>query len=105
IALRATKCIRIRPAAHGAVHQADLNDKTMGSKSARGAPRPAQTTGLGRYYVGDALQLLDGPLGRRLKGRVQLLLTSPPYPLNRKKSYGNLTGPQYQKWFLSLAPR
>jgi site-specific DNA-methyltransferase (cytosine-N4-specific) len=35
---------------------------------------------------------------------VQLILTSPPYPLNRKKSYGNLTGPAYKKWFTSLAP-
>src|SRR5438874_7775307 len=77
----------------------------MAFRPVKGVPRPAQTTALGRYYVGEALQLLDGPLGRRLKGRVQLLLTSPPFPLNRKKSYGNLTGAEYRKWFLSLAPR
>jgi len=34
---------------------------------------------------------------------VQLLLTSPPFPLNSKKSYGNLEGAEYRDWFVSLA--
>ncbi len=72
------------------------------TKSVR--PRPSHRTRLGRYYVADALRLLEGPIGTRLKGRVQLLFTSPPYPLNRKKAYGNLTGSQYRDWFESLAP-
>lgn len=40
----------------------------------------------------------------RLHGQVQLILTSPPYPLNKKKSYGNLTGEAYVEWIESLAP-
>ena len=67
-------------------------------------PKPSQQTWLGRYYVGDCLKLLQGPLGLSLRGRVQLILTSPPYPLNRKKSYGNLTGKKYKEWFVALAP-
>src|SRR5258705_9945939 len=67
-------------------------------------PRLGRRTRLGRYYVGDCETLLRGPLGRRLRGRVQLILTSPPYPLNRKKSYGNLTGNEYRRWFVGLAP-
>ena len=39
-----------------------------------------------------------------MEGKVQLILTSPPFPLNHKKSYGNLTGEEYLKWFQSLAP-
>jgi site-specific DNA-methyltransferase (cytosine-N4-specific) len=42
---------------------------------------------------------------RNLKGKIQLILTSPPFPLNEKKSYGNMTGDQYLEWFASLAPK
>lgn len=66
--------------------------------------KPRHRTRFGRYYVGDSAELLRGALGRRLQGRVQLLLTSPPYPLNRKKSYGNHSGEAYRAWFTSLAP-
>ncbi len=65
---------------------------------------PEQRTRLGRYFVGDCESVLRGTLGRRLQGQVQLLLTSPPYPLTRKKSYGNLTGEEYFRWFVNLAP-
>jgi DNA methylase len=41
---------------------------------------------------------------RNLKGKIQLILTSPPFPLNVKKSYGNMTGDEYLKWFSNLAP-
>lgn len=39
-----------------------------------------------------------------LRSRVQLILTSPPFPLNRKKKYGNLTGEEYLGWLAKLAP-
>ena len=61
-------------------------------------------TGLGRYHVGESEELLRGRLGRALRGKVQLLITSPPFPLNRKKSYGNLDGETYKAWFMKLAP-
>jgi len=57
----------------------------------------------GTYYIGDANELLRSELGDELNGKVQLLLTSPPFPLNNKKSYGNLKGEQYKEWFISLA--
>lgn len=63
-----------------------------------------QRTQLGKLYWGDSTQILTGRLGDRLKGKVQLILTSPPFPLNHKKSYGNLSGSHYQKWFSHLAP-
>jgi DNA modification methylase len=62
------------------------------------------STKLGAYHYGDSVELLSAGLGEKFKGKVQLILTSPPYPLNNKKSYGNLTGAKYKKWFLSLAP-
>lgn len=60
-------------------------------------------TSLGRYYVGDTRELLKSHPGSGLRGKVQLIFTSPPFPLNQKKSYGNLTGENYKSWFASLA--
>ena len=61
-------------------------------------------TSRGRMYQCTVESLLDSDLGRRLRGRVQLIFTSPPYPLNRKKQYGNLTGAAYVHWLSALAP-
>ncbi|MFM0042535.1 DNA-methyltransferase [Paraburkholderia sediminicola] len=57
----------------------------------------------GAYYVGDSKKVLRSKPFKKLQGKVQLILTSPPYPLNEKKSYGNLTGEEYLKWVESLA--
>lgn len=66
--------------------------------------RLAQHTRSGRYYIGNSEEVLKSRPFRNLRGRVQLILTSPPFPLNEKKSYGNMTGERYLKWFSSLAP-
>lgn len=34
---------------------------------------------------------------------VNLIFTSPPFPLNRAKSYGNMTGQEYLEWLSKLA--
>lgn len=60
-------------------------------------------TKLGSYVVGDSVEILKKNLLPNLAGKVQLILTSPPFPLNKKKSYGNLQGEQYKEWFISLA--
>jgi site-specific DNA-methyltransferase (cytosine-N4-specific) len=36
-------------------------------------------------------------------GKVQLIFTSPPFPLNRKKRYGNKTGEEYIEWLAAFA--
>jgi site-specific DNA-methyltransferase (cytosine-N4-specific) len=61
-------------------------------------------TKLGKYYVGDAAAVLQSKELRNVRGKVQLLLTSPPYPLNHKKKYGNRTGSEYVEWLASFAP-
>ena len=38
------------------------------------------------------------------QGKVQLVFTSPPFPLNTKKSYGNLQGEDYIRWLAKFAP-
>lgn len=39
-----------------------------------------------------------------VKGRVQLIFTSPPFPLHRQKKYGNLVGEAYIEWLAGFAP-
>ena len=74
--------------------------------SARGGPtlRVAYRTGRGVMFSGSAEAVLASPLARKYRGKVQLILTSPPFPLNRKKKYGNLQGEAYVRWLGSFAP-
>ena len=65
--------------------------------------RLAYTTPLGRLYVGKAEAALASPAVRRARGRVQLVFTSPPFPLSREKAYGNLRGSQYGDWLAAFA--
>lgn len=65
---------------------------------------PAQETHSGRYYVGKVEKVLQEPYFCDLKGQIQLIFTSPPFPLNSKKSYGNMLGDEYLQWFTNLAP-
>lgn len=60
------------------------------------------TTDYGRYYVSKCEDFLSN--NKQLYGKVQLILTSPPFPLNNKKRYGNYSGDEYRTWFSSLAP-
>ena len=60
------------------------------------------STKLGEYIIGNSNELLKGDSLQRYKGKVQLILTSPPYILNLKKTYGNLTGSDYREWFINL---
>jgi len=50
-------------------------------------------------YRGTIEQLLKSTAGDELQGKVKLIFTSPPFPLNRKKKYGNLTGDEYLEWW------
>lgn len=59
-------------------------------------------TDSGEYHLGDSAELLRSDLGEGLRGRVQLILTSPPFPLNRK-SYGNFAGEEYKEWLVGMA--
>lgn len=65
---------------------------------------PSYRTRWGAMYQGDCEEILQSYPVTRRKGRVQLILTSPPFPLNRKKKYGNLTGLEYLDWLKNLAP-
>lgn len=60
-------------------------------------------TKYGKFLLGDSIKLLKGKLSNKLNKKVNLLITSPPFPLNNKKKYGNLQGNEYKEWFKNLA--
>ncbi|WP_416198477.1 MAG: Methyltransferase [Sporanaerobacter sp.] len=63
------------------------------------------STDLGKYYLGECTkQLKILAKQKTIKGKVQLIITSPPFPLNKKKEYGNLEGDEYVEWISKLAP-
>ena len=60
---------------------------------------PTYFTAAGAAYLGDAGELLP-----RVEGEsVQLILTSPPFALIRKKPYGNVASEKYADWFMNFA--
>lgn len=61
-------------------------------------------TSLGQYLIGDSIDVMENKLKRYYKGKFNLIITSPPFPLNNKKKYGNLQGAEYKEWFINLAP-
>ena len=65
----------------------------------------AYRTKRGKMLIGRIEDALETAAVQRLKGKVNLLITSPPFPLVRKKRYGNLTGEDYLDWLTDLAPK
>lgn len=55
-------------------------------------------------YQGRAEDLLSSASLARVRGEVQLIFTSPPFALNRKKKYGNMDGREYVDWLASFGP-
>ena len=59
---------------------------------------------LGDLINGNSIELLENELRSDLKGKINLIITSPPFPLNAKKKYGNEKGEEYKAWFIKMAP-
>ena len=63
-------------------------------------PAPIYTTQYGQSYLGDSLHLLNS----LASNSVDLVITSPPFALQRQKSYGNEDQDLYVDWLLGFAP-
>lgn len=63
----------------------------------------AYKTNNGTFYYGKVEEALKSKKIEKYKGKINLILTSPPFPLNRKKKYGNLQGQEYIDWLSDLA--
>ena len=66
--------------------------------------RLAYQTPRGRMFQGLTEDALRHSKLASWKGKVQLVFTSPPFPLQREKKYGNLTGQSYSDWLAAYAP-
>jgi DNA modification methylase len=64
----------------------------------------AYETELGVMLRGNAEDAFLSSVLEEVAGNVQLILTSPPFPLNRKKKYGNRKGAAYVDWLAGFAP-
>lgn len=85
----------------GQTHEVEI---TAAPSEGRRASTPIYQTAFGKAYCGDSLKLLKSGPFEAYKGKAQLVFTSPPFPLNTKKSYGNLQGEAYIRWFAKFAP-
>jgi len=74
------------------------------SLSVHSTNRPAFRTRRGRTYCCNAEDYLRSRRAKQNLGKVQLIFTSPPFPLNTKKAYGNLRGAEYTDWLAKFAP-
>lgn len=51
---------------------------------------------------GNCEKAIDKYLFPNYSNQIQLVFTSPPFPLNRAKRYGNLNGDEYKKWLCDI---
>ena len=76
----------------------------MVEKTSRDAKvRLAYQTARGRMFHGKTEDVLADPALDPWRGRVQLVFTSPPFPLVRQKKYGNLAGEAFADWLAGYA--
>lgn len=60
-------------------------------------------TAKGTLYHSKIEEFLTSPQAGEVRGKVDLIFTSPPFPLKRKKKYGNKEGQDYLDWIGGLA--
>ncbi len=91
--------LRYLHVSHGHVSQpSEIKEDSPSYNAAQ--PELYQETDSGEIYLGDSLGLLHKTLARN---SVDLIMTSPPFGLVRKKSYGNEDADRYVQWFLPFA--
>lgn len=61
-------------------------------------------TNKGKLFLGNSCESLKNYHIRKYIGKVNLIITSPPFALLRKKKYGNKIGEEYKDWFKQFVP-
>ncbi|MEO6216664.1 MAG: site-specific DNA-methyltransferase [Sphingomonas sp.] len=68
-------------------------------------PETVYETPRGKLVHSRIEDFLKSAEGKALRGKVNLIVTSPPFPLLTQKKYGNENGKEYLNWLKSLAPK
>jgi site-specific DNA-methyltransferase (cytosine-N4-specific) len=76
----------------------DQLDFGIGGILMKSLPNPLYRTYFGEAYLGDALDLLKSLSNES----IDLVITSPPFALQRQKEYGNVDQDEYVDWLLSF---
>src|SRR5438094_2816695 len=77
-------------AAHPLAKERRLNGaKRYDGLESKSSVRVAYSTSLGGMLVAKIEEALDSKYLHALRGQIDLMFTSPPFPLVRKKEYGN----------------
>ncbi len=63
---------------------------------------PRYSTKNGICINADCEKVIEKYLSTNYAGQVQLILTSPPFPLKRAKKYGNKVGDEYLDWLCAI---
>jgi DNA modification methylase len=66
-------------------------------------PQLAFSTESGKSFHASVEEFLASKHAEQIRGKVQLILTSPPFPLASPKAYGNTVGAEYMNWITGLA--
>lgn len=68
-------------------------------------PSTVYQTSRGRVINSRIEDFIESDLGQNYQEQIDLIVTSPPFPLLTKKKYGNETGEEYLDWLSELAPK
>ncbi|MFH1748202.1 MAG: DNA methyltransferase [Planctomycetota bacterium] len=68
----------------------------MAPEQKKSTARLVHKTKLGEIHLGDAVEVLRNQVK---PGSIDLIMTSPPFGLVRKKDYGNVDADKYVEWF------
>lgn len=87
-------------AGHVGIESYDGAAMAVPARSINDEPLLAYKTDAGEAWLGDAIETLDARLEDE---SVDLIVTSPPFALQRPKEYGNESQDAYKEWFLPFA--
>jgi len=63
---------------------------------------PYYRTELGEAYCTSIEKFIESECTKAIKGQIDLIFTSPPFPLIAKKKYGNQRGDEYLRWIVTV---
>jgi len=71
------------------------------TKAQKSIANKAYKTRSGSCFNNSIEEFLDSREAARIRGSVNLIFTSPPFPLASPKKYGNLVGEEYLNWIVT----